>query len=76
MGYNFILKDGIITFELKKQYKLIENGLISIRQGYPRLELTSFVLDKAKTAQNRAVFDILSWLVHEIRTGFMNKSLT
>lgn len=60
LGYNFILKDGIITFEMRKQYQLIENALKSIQQENPRLELTHFALDKTKTAQYRTVFDTMS----------------
>lgn len=60
LGQNFILKDGKVSIQLKKQYQLIEDGRKQILSENPRLELTSFVLDKTKTAQYKAVSATLS----------------
>ncbi|MEK9151216.1 MAG: recombinase family protein [Patescibacteria group bacterium] len=60
LGKNFILKDGKVTVELKKQYQLIEDGRKMITLENPRLELDSFALGKTKTTQFKAVFDTLS----------------
>lgn len=56
LGQNFILKDGKISIQLKKQYQLIEDGRKQILSENPRLELNSFVLDKTKTASFETVF--------------------
>lgn len=60
LGQNFILKDGKVSIQLKKQYQLIEDGRKKILSENPRLELNGFVLDKAKTAQYKAVSATLS----------------
>jgi len=60
LGSEFIFKDGQLDITLRKQYQLIEKGMETIKADNPRLELTNFALDKTKTAQSRAVFDVLS----------------
>lgn len=60
LGSNFILKDGVLDITLRKQYQLIEKGVESIKAEYPMLELTDFALDKTKTAQSKAVSELLS----------------
>ncbi|HOW60546.1 MAG TPA: recombinase family protein [Candidatus Moranbacteria bacterium] len=60
LGSDFTLKDGVLDITLRKQYQLIEKGLETIKAECPRLELTNFALDKTKTAQSKAVFELLS----------------
>ncbi len=60
LGKNFILKDGKVTVQLKKQYQLIENGRKRITSENPRLELDSFALGKTKTTQFKAVSATMS----------------
>lgn len=60
LGSNFILKDGKLGIELKKQYHLIENGIKAIEAKSAGLELEKFSIEKAKTGVYAPVFDALS----------------
>lgn len=60
LGSNFTLKDGKLAITLTKPLKTIENGMNSIKAKYPTLELSTFGLNKRKTASFKAISAILS----------------
>ncbi len=70
LGSDFVLKDRKLQFSLGKQFQIIQNGLEKIKVEYPMLEPSNFSIEKAKTAPSRAVSDIVSQTVEEVRTFF------
>ncbi len=60
LGSNYILKDGILSISLDNSYKIIFNSLKTITSENPTFELSTFVLDKTKTASFEAISIVLS----------------
>lgn len=59
-GTNFILKDQKLTIEPHPALKSISKGTKEINALIPTVELANLRLNKTKTAQYRAAFDIVS----------------
>ncbi len=59
-GTNFILKDQKLTIEVHPALKSISKGTKEISTLIPTVELANLRLNKTKTAQYRAAFDIVS----------------